>query len=125
MEKIYYYGLLFIAITFIGFYFAYLYGHKTKNFRWSEYFAIIIWPILSIIAFAFVVDARILNLFLISAFFGFLLEYIVGLAYHKTLNKRLWVYQRLSLNGYTSLLSIPLWGIAGVLFWFLSKVVGL
>jgi hypothetical protein len=118
-------GYLFIAICFVGFYLAYLYGHKTKLFRWSEYFAIIILPIFCIIYLAWQIDFRILNLFVISALAGFFLEYIIGLTYHKTLNKRLWKYKRLDLNGYTSLLSVPLWGIAGVAFWLFSKMVGL
>lgn len=118
-------GFIFILITLTGFYLAYLYGRKTKQFRWSEYIAIIVLPIISIFAFAYFIDIKIISLFVISSFFGFVLEYIAGLTYHKTLNKRLWVYDRFSIQGYTSLLSIPLWGIGGVILWFVSKMVGL
>jgi len=118
-------GLFFVALTFFGFYLAYRYGRKTKRFKWSEYMALLIWPVLFVLAFAYFVDVKILSLFLVSCFVGFVLEYILGFAYHKTLNKKLWTYKRLSLNGYTSLLSIPFWGVAGVVFWFLSKMVGL
>lgn len=52
-------------------------------------------------------------------------ELVVGFVYHKTLNRRLWQYNRLSVGGYTSVLSIPMWGIAGVVFWALSKLLGL
>lgn len=118
-------GFIFILVTLIGFYLAYLYGRKTKRFRWSEYIAIIILPIISIFAFAYLIDVKIINLFIIGSFFGFVLEYILGLTYHKTLNKRLWTYDRFSIQGYTSLLSIPIWGIATVIGWFVSKMVGL
>ena len=125
MEQITLLGFIFIVLTLIGFYLAYLYGHKTKRFRWSEYISIIILPMLFIMALTYFVDVRILSLFLISCAVGFVLEYLVGFVYHKVLNQRLWTYSRLSINGYTSLLSIPVWGIAGVIFWFLSKMVGL
>jgi len=125
MEELTILGIIFLFICLVGFYLAYLYGRKTKRFRWNEYIAIIIWPILFILALTYFVDVKVLSLFLISAFVGFTLEYIVGLAYHKTLNKKLWHYERLSVDGYASLLSIPMWGIAGVIFWFLSKLLGL
>lgn len=114
-----------MAICFLGFYFAYLYGHKTKKFRWSEYLAIIFWPLASVFILSILIDIRILNLFLISSFVGFFLEYIIGLTYHKTLNKKLWEYKRYSVGGYTSLLSLPLWGIGGVIFWLIAKMLNL
>jgi uncharacterized membrane protein len=125
MEKLSLLGAIFLSICLIGFYLAYLYGRKTKRFRWSEYMAILIWPVLFVVAFAYFFNVMIFILFLISSFVGFVLEYVVGLTYHKTLNRRLWNYGRLSIGGYTSLLSIPIWGVAGVIFWFLGKMVGL
>ena len=125
MERIKFLGLLFIIKNLAGLYAAYFYGRRTKKFKWNEYVAIIIVPIIAIVLFTIFVDSRIINLFIISCIAGFAFEYIFGLAYHKTLNKRLWEYKYLSVGGYTSLLSIPVWGIGGVTFWFLSKIVGL
>lgn len=126
MDKLTLLGTIFLFLCLAGFYLAYLYGRKTKVFKWSEYFAILILPLIFILALTYFIDTRILGLFFVSAFVGFTLEYIVGFTYHKTLNKRLWYYQeRFSINGYTSLLSIPIWGVAGVIFWFLSKLLGL
>lgn len=125
MEKFVLLGFVFLAISLAGLYLAYLYGRKTKKFRWSEYIAIIIWPFLFVLTLVYYIDAKILILFIVSCFAGSILEYILGFAYHKTLNKKLWVYKHLSLNGYTSLLSIPIWGMTGVIFWFLGKLVGL
>ncbi|MBI2514748.1 hypothetical protein HYV91_00960 [Candidatus Wolfebacteria bacterium] len=118
-------GFIFITLTLGGFYLAYRYGKNTKKIRWNEYLALIIIPILAVLTLSYLFNERILALFLISAFVGTLLEYLIGLAYHKTLNQRLFTYNRLSMGGYTSLLSIPIWGVAGVMFWFISKMVGL
>lgn len=125
MNQITFSGILFFAIELVGFCLAYLYGRKTKQFRWSEYVAIIILPIAAILAFAIFIDIKILSLFFASCAIGFFLEYLGGFVYHKTLNERLWQYDRLSINGYTSLLSIPFWGIGGCTFWVISKIVGL
>jgi len=116
-------GLL--LVMFGGFSFAYRYGHKTKKFRLREYVAIIVWPIVAVIILALVYGGKILSLYCVSALFGFFAEYGFGFLYEKVLNSKLWTYHRLSVGGYTSLLSIPVWGAAGVIFWVLSKVVGL
>lgn len=118
-------GFVFLIITLVGFYVAYLYGRKTKEFKWSEYIAIMIWPILFVVALAYFIDTRVIGLFIVSTFIGFALEYILGFTYHKVLNKRLWTYERLNIGGYTSLLTLPMWGVAGVIFWFISKIIGL
>jgi uncharacterized membrane protein YjfL (UPF0719 family) len=118
-------GAVFFLITLLGFYAAYLYGRKTKQFRWREYIAIIVWPIFAVFGLAYFIDQKVFILFLLSSFVGFALEYVLGFVYHKTLNKRLWTYTRLSIQEYTSLLPIPLWGIVGVVFWFLGEVIGL
>jgi len=111
---------VFLGITFFGFYLAYLYGRKTTKFRWSEYTAMLITPVLCTLLLTYLYGFVIIKLFLISSIFGFSLEYIIGLTYHKTLNKRLWIYQRYSVGGYTSLLTLPIWlcqsGDAGVYY---------
>ncbi len=125
MEEIKTLWLLFVIVSFVGFYLAWLYGKKTTKFRWSEYFAIITIPIIFIVFLIAYYDLAILKMFVASAIIGFIAEGFIGFIYDKTLNKRLWTYNRLSVKGYTSYLSIPLWGIAGVVFWFISKLVGL
>ena len=116
--------LLLAFITLTGFYLAYLYGRKTKKFKWSEYTAVVVFPLIFILYMSYHQPIIIL-FFVISAVSGFFLEYILGLTFHKTLNRRLWTYTRFHLHGYTSYLSIPVWGLAGVLFWQLSKLLGL
>jgi hypothetical protein len=118
-------GLFFFILTLIGFYLAYLYGHRTKRFRWSEYCLIIIWPALFVVILAIRIDIEVLKLFIISCIAGFGLEYSLGFIYHQVLNRRLWVYKKFSVNGYTSWLVLPVWGIVGVIFWYLGKGMGL
>ena len=125
MTNLHLLGVIFLGITLTGFYLAYLYGRKTKIFVWKEYIAILIWPTLLVLTLAYFIDKNIIILFLISSIIGFCLEYLLGLTYHKTLNKRLWRYDKFSVKGYTSWLTLPIWGIAGVIFWFLSKIAGL
>jgi len=125
MENINIISVSFLIVILLNSVFACFYGQKTKVFKWREYFAILICPLLFIVALAYFVDIKILSMFLISSFVGFAMEYGAGLVYHKTLNRRLWTYGRLSLHGYTSPLSIPLWGIVGVGFWLISKMIGL
>ena len=125
MEEVKYLWYIFVAVSSIGFFLAYLYGRKTEEFRWSEYIAIITVPILFIVYLVAYYEFAILKLFMASAFLGFTAEGIIGFVYEKVLNKKLWTYNRFGVKGYTSYLSIPLWGIGGVVFWFISKLVGL
>ena len=125
---IYNLGALFALLGGIGFFLAYLYGRKTKQFRWSEYIAVIILPLLGTVLIGILYDVKVFLLFFYGAITGFILEYILGLTYHRTLNKRLWIYgsDRFSLpGGYTNWLTIPMWGIAAVVFWLVSEFAGL
>ena len=107
-------------------YLAYLYGHKIKRFRWSEYIILLVVPVIGCLGLSYVYGIKIIYLFALSAIVGFTLEYSLGFAYHKTLNKHLWYYNRLSVgDGYTSLLTFPMWGVAGVVFWLLSQGIGI
>lgn len=114
-----------LLVSLIGMYLAYLYGRHVKKFRWSEYVLLLIVPVISSLSLSYVYGIKIIYFFLLSAFVGFGLEYALGLAYHKTLNYRLWSYSRFNVGGYTSLLTFPMWGVAGVVFWVLSESIGL
>jgi uncharacterized membrane protein len=118
-------GLISTFTCLIGFFIAYLYGRKTKKFYWSEYIAIVVWPLFVVVMLSRAIDQKIMYLFVASMLIGTIFEYFFGFVYEKVLNKKLWKYSRLSIHGYTSILSIPLWGIAGVVFWSLGKIIGL
>ncbi len=82
-------------------------------------------PLLGCLVLAAYYGMGMVYLFVASSVVGFILEYGTGLMYHKTLNRRLWTYGKYSIGGYTSLLTFPMWGVAGVVFWLLSRSVGL
>ena len=116
---------LFLILSIAGGYVAYLYGRKVRRFRWSEYVAILVVPTLCSVSLVYFYGVKIIYFFFASCIVGFGLEYILGLAYHKTLNRRLWAYNdRFSISGYTSLLTIPIWGCAGIVFFILGKSIG-
>ncbi len=119
-------GTLLLLLSLIGVYLAYLYGRKVKRFRWREYALLLLVPVIGCLGLSYLYGVKVVYLFVTSALVGFALEYALGLAYHKTLNRHLWFYSRLSVgNGYTSLLTFPMWGVAGVVFWLLSQSIGL
>ncbi len=117
--------LCFALASAAGFYGAYLYGRRTKTFHWSEYIALMAGPLLGCLVLATFYGMAMVYLFIASSVVGFVLEYGTGLMYHKTLNRRLWTYGKYSVGGYTSLLTFPMWGVTGVVFWLLSRSVGL
>lgn len=116
---------LFLVLSIAGGYIAYLYGRRVRRFRWSEYVAILSVPTLCSFSLIYFYGVKIIYFFFASCVVGFVLEYLLGLAYHKTLNRRLWAYNdRFNLSGYTSLLTVPIWGCAGVVFFILGKSIG-
>jgi hypothetical protein len=116
--------LTFAALFLLGLIFGVWYGRKTKRFELKEYVALLIVPTLTIIWLTFDYGIVIIYIYLLSAVAGFILEWSLGWAYHHALGARLWMYERLSLSGYTSWLAIPFWGIAGIFFFLLVKAVG-
>jgi uncharacterized membrane protein len=109
-----------LLFSLVGIYGAYLFGKKTRKFRWSEYIALLSAPVIAALSLSYFYGIGVVYLFVVSCFVGCLLEYLIGFAYHKTLNKRLWTYDRFGIHGYTSLLTFPMWGVAGVIFWFIA-----
>ena len=115
--------IVFLIISLLGFCLAYLYGHKSKKFYWSKYWLMLAGPILCALILAYFEGLKIIQLFILSSVVGFSLEYVLGFSYHKIFNSRLWIYERFSVGGYTSFLTLPVWGVAGIVFWFLVKFV--
>ncbi len=114
-----------VAVYLLGFYVSYLYGRTKGTFRWVEYGVFCIVPVSSSLALSFIYGVKIIYLFLLSAGIGMFLEYTAGMAYHKTFKERLWTYSLFSLGGYTSWLTLPMWGSMSVALWVLGKAVGL
>ena len=114
-----FYYFLFIAA---GFFFAYLYGKKTKRFLWREYIALLAAPLLGIIGLTLFMGIPPLLVFFTGLVVGPLLEWFVGWLYHRVLGIRLWIYERYPLPGrYTSYLTIPMWGFGIVFLWLIVR----
>lgn len=95
---------------------------KVHHFSFSRYVYLLVLPIIAVIVIAQRVGMHLLNVFFIFAFVGTFLEWLIGFFYHHIVGQRLWTYHRYSISGYTSLLSVPLWGIGGIFFWLLAQV---
>ena len=95
--------------------------YKKYHYSFARYLLLLSIPLLSTIFIFNQVGVTILNVFLIFAGVGTALEWLVGFSFHMVMGQRLWTYYKYNINTYTSLLSIPLWGIAGVFFYLLVK----
>ena len=117
--------IAFSLLIAIGFYLAYQYGKKTTEFKWSEYFATLILPFMGLILLIYYEGIQILWYYFLCCFAGNFVEHIGGYGLHKVLGHRLWTYHRLTIGGYTSLLSWPYWGMIGIVFLSLYKLINL
>ncbi len=117
-------SILFVTV---GFYLAYRFGRNKTSFTWSAYIALLLPPTLVVLWYAYYVNIKVLVLYAVSAIVGFMAEYILGFTYHKVLNRKLWKYDTdaYAVAEYTSWLTLPMWGIAGFVFWMVAKIAGL
>lgn len=96
--------------------------YKEHHFKFSKYVFFLLFPLMAVIISAFS-EPKIITVFLLGSAMGTFFEWLVGWAYEKTVGQRLWTYHRFGIFGrYTSLLSIPLWGVAVVLMWHFTKI---
>ena len=94
---------------------------RSIHFTFGRYLFLMIIPIFTILLFGMKLKIALTEIFVTFSIVGTILEYLVGFSYHEIVGQRLWTYHRYSLKGYTSLLSLPLWGLGGVLFWLLAQ----
>ena len=95
---------------------------KKYHFSFSRYFFLLLFPLIAAALVALQVGPTLFKIFIAFALVGTFFEWLIGFSYHMVVGQRLWTYHRLGLNGYTSILSIPLWGLAGALFYLLTKI---
>lgn len=93
--------------------------HHFSAVRYLFFFGI---PFATIAAYVFVhFNWSYIVVYMVFAAVGTALEWMIGYAYHGVVGQRLWTYHTYSIYGYTSFLSVPIWGFAGILFWSLSE----
>lgn len=94
---------------------------KVNHHSFGRYIFLLIFPMLAVFIVIMRDGLAPLKVFLAFSLVGTFLEWLIGFSYHQVVGPRLWTYHKFSIKGYTSLLSIPLWGMGGVLFWLLAK----
>ncbi len=96
--------------------------YKTNHFALGRYLFFLAFPLISILLVLPNGKEFFMNVFIVFAVVGTALEWLLGYFYHVMVGQRLWTYHRFPLYGnYTSVLSLPLWGIGGVFFWLIAK----
>ena len=112
--------LIFFALVIGGFglelIFLKVFSHKKAHFTLGKYVYFLTLPIFIVTLYTFDSKLNFWEIFVGFAILGTLAEGLIGFFYHKIVGQRLWTYHRFSIIGYTSLLSIPLWGLAGLIF---------
>ena len=107
--------------------FAKLYYHFTKkklrtnHFFFGRYLFLLIFPLLGTILIINLHGWSLFKIFITFLILGPILEWLVGFTYYQIVGARLWTYRQFSYKGHISLLVAPLWGMAGVLFYLISK----
>lgn len=94
---------------------------RTDHFRFSRYLWYIVFPLVLTLLFVHVSGGGLWVVFIVGCAVGTILEWLIGWSYHGVVGQRLWTYHRYSLGGYTSVLSVPIWGMAAVLFALLGR----
>jgi uncharacterized membrane protein len=112
------------TITALGFMLACEHGKQFRRFSWEEYSVLSATVFVAIVPMLAIYGWGILTLFFVSVAVGMCAEHICGYVFHRSLKRHMWRYYRFTLGGYTSLLVAPFWGMAGVFFFLLSKIVG-
>jgi len=114
--------IYYCLISFLVIALAYWYGHRTKEWKWSEYFLMALAPIIGVGFLAWFEGEKIIIYFILSSLAGTMGEFLLGFFCDKILGKKMWKYSKWDIFGYTSILMIPFWGGAGIVFLTLAKL---
>ncbi|MBI3558975.1 hypothetical protein HY085_01135 [Candidatus Gottesmanbacteria bacterium] len=97
--------------------------HKTHYFPVSKFLYFLIFPLISILFVASQLQIPIILGFLIFSIVGTTAEYFLGYSFYQIVGRKLWTYHTYPIGGYTSWLSVPLWGVGGIIFWLISRLI--
>ena len=96
--------------------------YKNHHYSFGKYIYFLILPILVVFYFIQGSKLNLIAVLLSFSLLGTLAEWLIGFFYHKIVGQRLWTYHRYSITNYTSWLSMPLWGIAGLIFYLFIQI---
>lgn len=113
------------VVTGISFIIAIIHGRGSVARYWSTYVLMIGIPVAAALSLSLAYGTQVFWLFLCSGAVGFVLEFVLGFSYKRAFGERLWTYNRFQVAGHTSLITPPIWGLAGIVFWLLGRTVGL
>jgi hypothetical protein len=119
--------LIIIGIIFEGISSKLYYKNKKvsfrKHFHFIRYMYLLLFPTIGIIVSIYIGGSTAFKTFLLFSLLGPLCEWCIGFAYQQIVGQKLWTYHRYALAGNTSLLAIPFWGFAGILFYYLARII--
>ena len=96
---------------------------KKYHYKFGRYLFYLLFPLTALLFSFFFQGLKVVSMFVLFSLVGVLAEWLAGFTYHMVMGQRLWTYHKYSIGGYTSLFSLPLWGIIGILFSFLGKLI--
>lgn len=115
-------AMVFETLAFKIHYYVTKTHYKEHHYTFGKYLFFLTFPMLASLFLFYQHGWGLLKVFIGFAFTGTLLEWMIGWSYYNIVGQRLWTYHRYAITKYTSFLSIPLWGFAGVLFWIMVKL---
>lgn len=128
-------GILYTLLVVVGvgvevvsskIYFHITRKHLKKNhFAFGRYIFLLLFPLVGTIFVITIHGISLLKVFLLFAVIGPILEWLIGYSYFQIMGVRLWTYKKFTYQGHTSMLTMPLWGMAGVLFYLLAAKLAL
>lgn len=96
-----------------------------RQFSWPGYIGLLVVPIWGFLYLLITQGRVIVYFFFIFAILGPFFEYLLGLLSHRLVGVKLWSYYQYDIQGYTSWLTIPLWGLGGLVLWATCRILGL
>ena len=96
---------------------------KRKRFSWDRYLIFAAFPLAMSALLIYGLGVSYVIVFVASAVIGTICEWLLGHYYFRIVGEKLWKYKRLNITEYVSLLTLPVWGFAGLLFAFLGQIV--
>ena len=96
---------------------------KRKHFSWDRYLIFATFPLAMSALIIYGLGAPYSIVFAVSAIIGTFCEWLLGHYYFRIVGEKLWKYKRLNITEYVSLLTLPIWGFAGLLFAFLGQII--
>lgn len=95
--------------------------HRIVHFKLKRYFFLLSIPLVSTLFMTYLLSYSIVFAFIGFALVGAFLEYCIGYSYHVIVGQRLWTYHKYNINTYTSWLTLPFWGLCGVMIFLISR----